>query len=48
MNVYVSYVLALFRHLDRVKVEWIPREHNAHADALAGLASVSSPLVPAP
>lgn len=40
MNAYVSYVLSLFRRLGRVKVEWIPREHNAHADALAGLASV--------
>lgn len=40
MNAYVSYVLSLFKQLGRVKVEWIPREHNAHADALAGLASV--------
>lgn len=40
MNAYVSYILALFARLGRVKVEWVPREHNAHADALAGLASV--------
>ncbi|XP_058216879.1 uncharacterized protein LOC131327762 [Rhododendron vialii] len=40
MNAYVSHVLALFRRFGRVEVEWIAREHNAHADALAGLASV--------
>ncbi|XP_058223229.1 uncharacterized protein LOC131332938 [Rhododendron vialii] len=40
MNAYVSHVLALFGRFGRVEVEWIAREHNAHADALAGLASV--------
>ncbi|XP_058180145.1 uncharacterized protein LOC131298686 [Rhododendron vialii] len=40
MNAYVSCVLALFRRFGHVKVEWIPQEHNAHVDALAGLASV--------
>ncbi|XP_058222964.1 uncharacterized protein LOC131332683 [Rhododendron vialii] len=40
MNAYVSHVLGLFRRFGRVEVEWIAREHNAHADALAGLASV--------
>ncbi|XP_058180125.1 uncharacterized protein LOC131298668 [Rhododendron vialii] len=40
MNAYVSHVLALFRRFGRVEVEWIAREHNAHADALAGLALV--------
>ncbi|XP_058211474.1 uncharacterized protein LOC131323643 [Rhododendron vialii] len=40
MNAYVSHVLALFGRFRRVEVEWIAREHNAHADALAGLASV--------
>lgn len=40
MNAYVSHVFSLFRRLGRVKVEWVPREHNAHADALAGLASI--------
>ncbi|XP_058223017.1 uncharacterized protein LOC131332738 [Rhododendron vialii] len=40
MNAYVSHVLALFERFGRVEVEWIAREHNAHADALAGLASV--------
>ncbi|XP_058185921.1 uncharacterized protein LOC131303147 [Rhododendron vialii] len=40
MNAYVSHVLALFGRFGRVEVEWISREHNAHADALAGLTSV--------
>ncbi|XP_058185646.1 uncharacterized protein LOC131302870 [Rhododendron vialii] len=40
MNAYVSHVLYLFGRFGRVEVEWITREHNAHADALAGLASV--------
>ncbi|KAF7139018.1 hypothetical protein RHSIM_Rhsim07G0162000 [Rhododendron simsii] len=39
MNAYVSHVLALFKQFGRVEVEWIAREHNAHADTLAGLAS---------
>ncbi|KAF7151162.1 hypothetical protein RHSIM_Rhsim02G0198000 [Rhododendron simsii] len=40
MNAYVSHVLALLKQFGRVEIEWIAREHNAHADALAGLASV--------
>ncbi|XP_058217376.1 uncharacterized protein LOC131328449 [Rhododendron vialii] len=40
MNAYVSHVLVLFQRFGRVEVEWIAWEHNAHADALAGLASV--------
>lgn len=40
MNAYISYVLALFKRFGRIEVEWIPRENNAHANALAGLASV--------
>ncbi|XP_058216855.1 uncharacterized protein LOC131327735 [Rhododendron vialii] len=40
MNAYVCHVLALFGGFGRVEVEWIAREHNAHADALAGLVSV--------
>ncbi|XP_058185755.1 uncharacterized protein LOC131302980 [Rhododendron vialii] len=44
MNAYVSHVLALFQQFGRVKVEWIAREHNTHADALAGLASVYKTL----
>ncbi|XP_058211501.1 uncharacterized protein LOC131323671 [Rhododendron vialii] len=40
MNAYVSHVLTLFRRFGRVEVEWIAQEHNAHADTLAGLASV--------
>ncbi|XP_058216592.1 uncharacterized protein LOC131327440 [Rhododendron vialii] len=40
MNAYVSHVLALLRRFGRVEVEWITREHNAHADTLAGLGSV--------
>ncbi|XP_058217932.1 uncharacterized protein LOC131328958 [Rhododendron vialii] len=40
MNAYVSHVLALFGRFGRVEVEWIAREHNAHADALTGLASI--------
>ncbi|KAI8568391.1 hypothetical protein RHMOL_Rhmol02G0195200 [Rhododendron molle] len=40
MNAYVSLVVALLKQFGHVEVEWIAREHNAHADALAGLASV--------
>ncbi|KAI8568188.1 hypothetical protein RHMOL_Rhmol02G0178100 [Rhododendron molle] len=40
MNAYVSHVLTLLKRFNRVEVEWIAREHNAHVDALAGLASV--------
>lgn len=40
MNAYVSHVLTLLKRFGRVEVEWIAREHNAHTDALAGLALV--------
>lgn len=40
MNVYVSHVLVVLEQFGRMEVEWIAWEHNAHADALEGLASV--------
>lgn len=41
MNAYISLVLAILKQFGRAEVEWITREHNAHADALASLASVT-------
>lgn len=40
MNPDVSQVLSLLDKFGRVEVKWIGQEHNAHADALAGLAFV--------
>ena len=39
MSGYIEKVKELCEQLDRVEVEWVGREHNAHADALASLAS---------